>query len=273
MRLANWQLAGVDEQILADIVLVDLLLTPRTKAWGLIRRQILLPLDVVADRLVDAPSPRRRLALAAALHVPRILGRLALAMIGTSDHWVSRAHPVRRIGGTTSRAHSSWATCQSRLRVPTVPAEVAAGQPAEAVLRPAAVARPVRLAGRTCVTFQSASSCRHPRPRGQGGRSRPREPWTAASIADRWPGPTPFIIIQEGHPRRADLRHPQVSRRRHAPRPVVAEDLYSRVVDSSGPPGCALLALGPPVPGRRRLVLGVAASGARAGTYSVSPAE
>ena len=107
MRLANWQLAGVDEQILADVVLVDLLLTPRTKAWGFIRRQILLPLDVVADRLVDAPSPRRRLALAAALHVPRILGRLALAMIGTSDRWVSRAHPVRRIGGTTSPAHTT----------------------------------------------------------------------------------------------------------------------------------------------------------------------
>ena len=106
MRLANWQLAGVDEQILADIALVDLLLTPRKEAWESIRRQILLPLDVASDRLVDTPSPRRRLALASALHVPRILGRLTLALVGTSDHWSRRAQPVPRIVGTDVSAHS-----------------------------------------------------------------------------------------------------------------------------------------------------------------------
>jgi hypothetical protein len=94
MRLANWPLGGVDEQILADAALVDVLLTPGTGAWGCVRRQILLPLDVAADRLVDAPSSRRQLALAAALHVPRILGRLALAMLGTSDRRGRRGYPL-----------------------------------------------------------------------------------------------------------------------------------------------------------------------------------
>ena len=93
IRLANWQLAGVNEQILADIAFVDLLFTPRTDLWRFIRRQILLPRDVAADRLVDAGSTRRELTIAAALHVPRILGRLVLAMLGTTGTRTRSALP------------------------------------------------------------------------------------------------------------------------------------------------------------------------------------
>jgi hypothetical protein len=84
LRLANWRLAGEDERIFADTALVDLLLAPRAELWACIRRQIVLPLDVAAGRLVGSPSGRRRLALAVALHVPRILGRFGLAMLATS---------------------------------------------------------------------------------------------------------------------------------------------------------------------------------------------
>ena len=45
-RLANWRIAGKDEQIYADIAMVDLLLTPPAQAWSSVRRQVLLPLDV-----------------------------------------------------------------------------------------------------------------------------------------------------------------------------------------------------------------------------------
>ena len=82
-RLANWGLVGQDEQIYADIAMVDLLLTPPTQAWLFLRRQVLLPLDVAADRLVETESTRARLVLAAVLHVPRIVVRLVLALAGT----------------------------------------------------------------------------------------------------------------------------------------------------------------------------------------------
>ena len=84
MRLANWRLDGEDEQIFADVALVDLLLTPPVDAWAFLRRQVLLPLDVATDRLVQEPSTRSRSVVAAALHVPRILGRFALALLATT---------------------------------------------------------------------------------------------------------------------------------------------------------------------------------------------
>jgi hypothetical protein len=80
-RLANWQLAGANEQVYADIAMVDLLLTPRSDAWAYARRQVLLPLEVVADRLAEPRSTRPRLILAAAMHVPRILARFVLALV------------------------------------------------------------------------------------------------------------------------------------------------------------------------------------------------
>lgn len=82
-RLANWQLAGSKEQIYADAAMVDLLLSPSGQAWSVVRRQVVLPLDVVADRLVETRSTRLRLLLAATLHVPRILARFMLALIAT----------------------------------------------------------------------------------------------------------------------------------------------------------------------------------------------
>jgi len=93
LRLANWQLGGVDEQIFADIALVDLLLAPRPEAWASIRRQVLLPLDVAASRLLDPRSPHTRLVLATALHVPRTLGRFALAMLATAGRRTRSALP------------------------------------------------------------------------------------------------------------------------------------------------------------------------------------
>jgi len=82
-RLANWRLTGADEQIYADIALVDLLLTPGPQAWASLRRQVLLPFDVVADRLVEAESAPLSLLRAVALHVPRILARFVLALMAT----------------------------------------------------------------------------------------------------------------------------------------------------------------------------------------------
>ena len=102
IRLANWQIAGVDEQILADIALVDLLLTPGRDVWTFIRRQILLPLDVAADRVVDSPSTRRDLVIAATLHVPRILGRLVFAMLATGAQRTRSALPSVRSGIVSS---------------------------------------------------------------------------------------------------------------------------------------------------------------------------
>lgn len=84
IRLANWRLTGSDEQIFADIALADLLLTPPTDIPAFIRRQVVLPLDVVADRLLQGPARRRDLLRAAALHVPRILARFVLAALATS---------------------------------------------------------------------------------------------------------------------------------------------------------------------------------------------
>ncbi|HEY2652297.1 MAG TPA: nucleotidyltransferase family protein [Solirubrobacteraceae bacterium] len=109
MRLANWQLAGEDEQIFADIALVDLLLTPRADAWPFIRRQVLLPLDVAAGRLLEAPSTRSRLALAAALHVPRILARFVLAMLGTAGRRRRSvlSPPLSRVPSARNEARTS----------------------------------------------------------------------------------------------------------------------------------------------------------------------
>ena len=95
-RLANWELAGEDEQIFADVALVDLLLTPRADTWALVRRQVLLPLDVASGRLLDPAATRRRLALATVLHVPRILTRFLLAMLATTGRHRRRALLPRR---------------------------------------------------------------------------------------------------------------------------------------------------------------------------------
>ncbi len=94
-RLANWRLAGEDEQIFADIALVDLLLTPHGDTWTSIRRQVLLPLDVAAGRLLESPATRSQLALATALHVPRVLGRFVLALLATSGRRTRSALPAR----------------------------------------------------------------------------------------------------------------------------------------------------------------------------------
>lgn len=111
MRLANWRLAGEDEQIFADVALVDLLLTPRADAWAFIRRQVLLPLDVAAVRLAEPSSTPARSAFAAALHVPRVLIRFALALLATSGHRrrtalsppASRVRSARNASGIADR--------------------------------------------------------------------------------------------------------------------------------------------------------------------------
>jgi len=82
-RLSNWQLAGADEQIYADTAMVDLLLSPPGQTWSFVRRQVLLPLDVAADRLVHNRSSTLRRSSAVALHVPRVLARFALALVAT----------------------------------------------------------------------------------------------------------------------------------------------------------------------------------------------
>ncbi len=99
-RLANWRIVGEDEQIYADIAMVDLLLTPPAQAWSSVRRQVLLPLDVVAGRLVEPGSSRLRRLLADAIHVPRVVARLALGLFATRG-WRTRCPlpPVALVSG------------------------------------------------------------------------------------------------------------------------------------------------------------------------------
>jgi Uncharacterised nucleotidyltransferase len=103
-RLANWRIVGEDEQIYADIAMVDLLLTPPPQAWSSVRRQVLLPLDVVAGRLVEPGSSRSRRLLADAMHVPRIVARLALGLFATRG-WRTRCPlpPVALLSGVHRR--------------------------------------------------------------------------------------------------------------------------------------------------------------------------
>ncbi len=79
-RLANWQLAARDEQIRAEVALVDLLLAPAGTKWQFLRRQVLIPREELVRRLPELPRKSPRLAVAQARHAIATTGRFGIAL-------------------------------------------------------------------------------------------------------------------------------------------------------------------------------------------------
>jgi Uncharacterised nucleotidyltransferase len=79
LRLANWPLRGAEQQISANVSLVDWLLAPRGQRRALVRRHLLLSRRELLARWPLARAGRASLARRRALHALRVLGRYAVA--------------------------------------------------------------------------------------------------------------------------------------------------------------------------------------------------
>lgn len=82
VRLGNWSQVGDLDQLASNVELIDALLGPASQLGAFIRRQVLLTPGQIAAIYDVGPRNRLWLSLLRVLHVPKVLVRYLLGLVG-----------------------------------------------------------------------------------------------------------------------------------------------------------------------------------------------
>ncbi len=97
-RLANWNLTGAIDQIMSNVTLVDLLVTPPGGLGDFAARHLFLPTDKLDDYYGLSPEARFHRLMWRALHPPKVIARYvgSMVMLQLRGTWSARLDPVPR---------------------------------------------------------------------------------------------------------------------------------------------------------------------------------